>query len=77
MRICGVHERDKLEENVSLDLVVNWGLKSIILLTPPLSFSSHGTVVAFPLKEADSSSPFGGKTVWKLQPWIWKFEFSY
>ena len=74
MRMCGVHERDKLEENVSLGKL---GTEEHYSFDPPLSFSSHGTVVAFPLKEADSSSPFGGKTVWKLQPWIWKVEFTY
>ena len=48
--------RDTLEGNFSLDLVVNLGLNSIILLSP-LVFLSQGTAVIFPLKEAECSNP--------------------
>lgn len=54
--VYGVHERDTLEGNFSLDLVVNLGLNRIILLTP-LVFLSQGTAVIFPLKEAECSKP--------------------
>lgn len=53
--VYGVHKRDTLEGNFSLDLV-NLGLDRIILLTP-LVFLSQGTAVIFPLKEAECSNP--------------------
>lgn len=70
--VYGVLERYKLEGNFNLDVVLNLGLNSIVLLTQ-IVFLSQGAAVIFPLKEAECYNPLDERPLkWQLdcEGWV-------